>query len=55
MYVLEFRTANRACAPWADGYDALAYSAPSRNGAGRLRKMEKRAADAVRSKIRIMI
>lgn len=37
------------------GYDALAYSAPSRNGAGRLRKMEKRAADAVRSKIRIMI
>lgn len=36
-------------------YDALAYSAPSRNGAGRLRKMEKRAADAVRPKIRIMI
>ena len=33
----------------------MAYSAPSRNGAGRLRKMEKRTADAVRPKIRIMI
>lgn len=37
------------------GYDAMAYSAYSRNGADRLRKMEERAADAVRPKIRIMI
>lgn len=33
----------------------IVYSAPSRNGAGRLRKMEKRTADAVRPKICIMI
>lgn len=36
--------------PGPAGYDAMAYSAYSRNGADRLRKMEERAADAVRPK-----
>ena len=70
MYVLEFRTTNRhhtwlrcAICETKAPLERVRRGQPNMTrwrilrlpGAGRLRKMEKRAADAVRPKIRIMI